>query len=183
MLKPAVVTAKRSKTWMSKVKSILSTLLEKVQGIWCISGDARRISPQSLSVNVGEKKSLSIILCIDFFVYSDLGAASFSLCSPGHWLDQAIRILIKAAWVCGDIWFLLFWWLLLIINHCPTALSPPCYVLGPLSHVGVQLLGVLPHVGPCVSFQPRPNNLLVGSQPPHIHGDLKSKASFLDSRA
>lgn len=56
MLKPAVITAKRSKTWMSKVKNVLSALLDKVQGILCISGDARRICPQSLSVNLGEKK-------------------------------------------------------------------------------------------------------------------------------
>lgn len=56
MLKPAVVTAKRSKSWMSKVKNVLSALLDKVQGILCISGDAKRISLQSLSVNLGGKK-------------------------------------------------------------------------------------------------------------------------------
>lgn len=102
MLKPAVITAKRSQTWMSKVKNVLSALLDKVQGILCISGDARRICPQSLSVNLGEKKnSLSLILCIDFFffVYSDLGAASFYLCSSGCRLDQATGVLIKAVWV------------------------------------------------------------------------------------
>lgn len=32
-------------------------------------------------------------------------------------------------------------------------------------------------------FATKTNNLLVGSQPPHIHVDLKSKASLLDSRA
>lgn len=100
MLKPAVVTAKRSKTWMSKVKNVLSAFLEKVQGIWRISGDARRISQQSFSVNLGEKKSLSLTLCIDFFVCSDIGAASFSLCSPGHRLDQAISFNKSCLGVC-----------------------------------------------------------------------------------
>lgn len=56
MFKPAVATAKMKKTWMSKVKNVLSALLDKVQGILCISGDAKRISPQSLSVNLGERK-------------------------------------------------------------------------------------------------------------------------------
>lgn len=92
MLKPAVITAKRSKTWMSKVKNVLSALLDKVQGILCISGDARRICPQSLSVNLGEKKihyhSFSALI---FFFLSTVTLVLLAfICAPqgAGWIKQ-----------------------------------------------------------------------------------------------
>lgn len=45
---------------MSKVKNVLSALLDEVQGILCISGDARTVSPQLPSLNLGGREIILI---------------------------------------------------------------------------------------------------------------------------